>query len=195
MVKPANTSSSLITKRVLTLGNNVTIDIYDHHYYPMWFWIVISVGFVFCTLSCAVWFMCAMWRLKKGKECNHPSFEARTVVTKDGEEKPDPKMAQKSEKTCKKLGALGEAESLAKSFKSIRSKKSMKSTKSKKSEKDVGHDDHKKEDVHGDQKDDNKDRNDGGRDSHVVQMEHNSEEEHEPSGFKKLGKSFFNFKK
>ena len=54
-------------------------------------------------------------------------YEARTIITKDGEEKPADK-TQKSEKHCKKVGALSEAESLAKSFKSVRSKKSTKSS-------------------------------------------------------------------
>ncbi|EFP11373.1 hypothetical protein CRE_09642 [Caenorhabditis remanei] len=123
---PNPTTASPVT-RTLHIGEDVEITLYSFVYYPMWFWVVIAVGFTFCTISCAVWFFCAMARLRKEKPCNHPVYEARTIITKDGEEKPADK-TQKSEKHCKKVGALSEAESLAKSFKSVRSKKSTKSS-------------------------------------------------------------------
>ncbi|ULU11081.1 hypothetical protein L5515_001021 [Caenorhabditis briggsae] len=127
MVKATTASNEAVT-RILHIGPDVEINLLRFYYYPMWFWVVIAVGFSFCTISCAVWFFCAMYRLRKEKPCNHPVYEIGTVVTKDGEEKPDKMTAQKSEKHCKKVGALSEAESLAKSFKSVRSKKSTKSS-------------------------------------------------------------------
>ncbi|CAL2030661.1 unnamed protein product [Caenorhabditis brenneri] len=214
MPNPTTASSDLPTAtRFLHIGNDVEIKLVSFVYYPMWFWVVIAAGFMFCTVSCAVWFFCAMYRLRKEKPCNHPVYEAKTIVNKDGEEKIDKAAAAKSEKHCKKVGALSEAESLAKSFKSVRSKKSTKSSRKsskksiKKSSKEQvdDNDDKPKTEENQDEKRDQDNgksgkskasrkssRKDGGRDC-VLDIE--GEEAHqEESVFRKIANSFLIFR-
>lgn len=117
-------------------------------------------------------------RFSEEKPCNHALYEAHIITEEATGEK-----GLKSEKAkhSKKVEALSEAESLAKSFKSRRSKKSSKSMKSsKRSSKSAkktskeGHEEENHEDGANDKsKTSHKSRrNDGGRDVCVVQMDH-----------------------
>ncbi|CAI2313023.1 unnamed protein product [Caenorhabditis sp. 36 PRJEB53466] len=179
----AITSTVASKVKTFVLGDDTEIIVTSHYNYPVWFYVIISIGIAFCSISCGVWFFCAICRLRQEKPCNHTFHEAY-IITEGG---PGEKQ-QKSEKVKhdKKLEALGQAESLAKSFKSRRSKKSTKSSKksSKRSSKKEEDREEEKQDEEGAKQETpsgkskaskKSSRNKGGHDQCAIEMGQNDE--------------------
>uniref|UniRef100_A0A8R1HRN9 Uncharacterized protein n=1 Tax=Caenorhabditis japonica TaxID=281687 RepID=A0A8R1HRN9_CAEJA len=110
-------------KKLIILDEDSQLTVTTYRYYPLWFFIVMTIGITFCTVSCGIWFICAIFRLKQDKPCNHAAYSTHIVMDANGEHG----LQSEAAKHSKKLEALSEAESMAKSFKSIRSKLTSKS--------------------------------------------------------------------